>query len=188
MVVVCVLLDVQFYSEGVKPKEGNSSFEVFNCPQWTYEITAIIRYVTLADSQVKIIKLTTGVSEVAFDIDISLVSITTPPQPIFGSCILYNKLGTFLAPCNLREYAPGRIGEIQCPTKLHADKLTSKCLMAQNLVNTNPGVVQVSCSSNIVDIEKTLLENKFPLKLEEVLLYEENGNIQANFPADAPCN
>lgn len=130
----------------------------------------------------KKVVLTPGKSESVFGVLFTLTSISTPPQPILNKCVAMSKSVSSLVECNRRgEFTNGKIGEVQCPTKSDAESVSDKCIVASGLVQVNTGVTQVSCLSQIVDIEKTASLNKLPKKLEDVMIYEENGDVFANF-------
>jgi len=160
------------------PSKGYA--EVFDCPQWAFEVSLKVSTSLLNHTQTEQIKLIPGKRLNTMGFDISLVSVSIPPTPMLNKCFIKFSDGSIrMTECNRRgEYSVGKVGEIQCPTDIDARDLSTNCIGSQGLFVATPQDFSVIVETNTIDPFKVSVG--VPLSTEGLSIYSEFGLLYAD--------
>ncbi|AII79366.1 glycoprotein precursor [Rukutama virus] len=165
-----------FYRKTFQPL-GPEVFNMFECSEWSYRLHLTVANNVSAEKVV----LKLGVPYQIKDGLISLHSISQPPSVGFDRCFGESETGVkFHAICNKRqEYTLGKLGEIQCPTKIDAQRISSHCLSSESLVNAKVHIDDLNCFSSIIDPGDIQKRNKLPANVGGVTFYPTQSSVEA---------
>ncbi|QHW05229.1 glycoprotein precursor [Elliovirales sp.] len=126
-------------------------FEVVRCPTWIFTVglEVVVSNVTTP------ITLSPGATKAVGSVRLSLEALSVPPEPLLGDCFYVKDLETKIGPCNERgSLSPGRVGELQCPSKESARRVDKTCFANDAIVRSTVSSAGVSCHFSLVDPEK----------------------------------
>ncbi|AJG39289.1 glycoprotein precursor [Wenzhou Shrimp Virus 1] len=137
-------------------------YEIIRCPTWVFvvDLEVVLSNITTP------VVLSPGATKAVGSVRLSLEALSAPPEPILGDCFYQLGPVTRLGPCNERgSLSPGKVGELQCPSKESARRADASCFANEAMVRTTVSTAGVSCHFSIVD----------PGNVGMVLPYKGNG-------------
>jgi len=168
--------------------------KVFKCPTWSYAFD-ISAYFTYTDETGKEIKETLDLDTIQpgfpFNIrtnflgsaTITLDSVSIPPIPALSSCFMTREGLRPIAmvdDCNsIGSYAPGKLGEIQCPTVASASKIDKSCSAIESIISLITNGKNVDCKASIIQTSSLYGGNLLPKTYEGLSIVSTNGEVEA---------
>jgi len=162
--------------------DESSVGEVFNCPEWEYEVhisyelsfggRPINGSAVLIPSSLIMIQ--------GSGISLGVASLYSPPLPLLSRCFLDIGGAFSSVKCNdPGNLLSGRIGEVQCPSRKDAEMASSKCLYAQGISKLKASGETAILVLNQHSISKASIQSILPQSFEGLTLEDESGVIIA---------
>lgn len=167
------------YYRAALTNPSGESFQVFNCPSWSYSVTLTLNFLTLTGTKTTTVDLIPGEKVDFQNFRLSLTSISTPPAPITINCFIQDGDRVAHIACNDRlEYSTGRLGEIQCNTEEQAKVASKACFAMPSIVSLEEKYGVVHSSISTVSIPEVFKQNSLPTNRDGMSLLMSDGVVQ----------
>nr|BBK20265.1 envelope glycoprotein [Kabuto mountain virus] len=170
-----------FYLRKTFSAIDDSVYSVYECPSWKYklEVESTLRDVTEREHVLPGIISHFGWGSIQLD------ALTAPPSTALNRCFVQSGQGqVFHTHCNRRgEFILGRLGEIQCPTKSDAQRISSNCISTSSIISHKIHMDDMTCKSAIVDPEVDKQKNMLPSTVGDTKLFPTEAGVEAIVPS-----
>ncbi|MCP4457065.1 MAG: DDE-type integrase/transposase/recombinase, partial [Cytophagales bacterium] len=174
------------YAEAV----SNTIFEIFSCPEWEYSVDIVIKIEERNNSETLNLSLKNGIpinwNTLYGNLQMTLVSVSTPPAPILGSRFLTDGNRTALVQAAAPgQPVPGTVGSFQCSSKAAAANFNCHFpseVCSCNLQGSTDSSVACTCVNGALEPVFANSEAVLPLTTSGITLFpDEDSSVKAEF-------
>lgn len=155
-----------------------TSYEVSSCSSFYWQANLKVKIQTLEKDEIHEARVSPGTKFSFNGGYINLESVSIPPIPVLNSCFVKSKKGVYITDCQKRGgIVPGKIGELQCPSKSTAENPSKSCSISSQILRSEPVGSRIRVRTSLYF--PSSLTRKLPILSSGYMIKEVDGVIRA---------